>query len=354
MEYLKPPEEYAMPPEEYNKPPEEHHALPDNEYYGQKPVGKADEDDRKRRRLLRMILIPVAATVGAVSLLFASIGYDPLGTDFLEAKAPEPTAEPELTPEPTEAPFPTTEPGMTPVPTPVPIGEWDDAFPELGNLFPDFAGEWAWSGMGSEEYLTVTMPGDSDPTYLVMGSVWGEMTDSEGNPNVVKTVEGASYDKETNTLTLTDFTCDHLEVNLMGNGFTIRLEGENRINTICVWGAMYGGSLTIVGPGKLTVLGGSSAPAILLNAEDSESCLMIGGDATVDIYGASTIEVCYTTLYKALYFLMPIDMTGGTMQLVEGSDNGEYRTFTVVDENGEVSTHVSFTPRWTTEEPDPE
>lgn len=359
MEYLKPPDEYASPPEEFKTPPEEY-ALPENEFYGQKPVKRAAEEDNRHRRLLRMILIPVAAAAGAIALLFASIGYDPLGGDFLGAHADATeTPSSDGTPEPTEPPIhiETPEPTATPEPTPVPEGDWDDAFPELDNLDPDFEGEYSWSGTGrdnSEEYIRVIETGNEDYTFIVMGGAWAKMTDSNGNPNTVKTVEGLSYDRETNTLTMTDFTGEELDVNLMGNGFTIRLEGENRIGKISVWGAMYGGSLTIRGPGKLTVTGAGSAPSILLNAESSGSCLMIAGDATVDIYGEYTIAVVDTTLSKALYYLMPIDMTGGTMQLVDTDEATGYGLFMVLDENGEISHHVTFTPRWVIEEPDPE
>lgn len=364
MEYLKPPDEIVMPPEEHKKPPEEHHALPENEYYGQMPVKRKAEEDNRRRRLMRMTLIPVAATVGAVSLLFASLGYDPLGTDFLSASSDEPkTTEPGETPEPgaTPAPGDTSEPTVppepTPVPTPVPVGEWDDAFPELDNRDPDFAGEYSWSGKGpdnSEEYIRVIETGNTDYTFIVMGGAWAKMTDADGNPETLKTVEGLSYDRETNTLTMTNFECSALDVNLMGNGFTLKLVGDNYVDTICVWGAMYGGSLTILGPGKLTVRGGGSGAGILLNAEASGSCLMIGGNATVEVYGEYTIVVAYTTLAKALYFLMPVDMTGGTMQVIETSDDGLYKDYSIVDENGEIAHHVTFIPRWETEEPDPE
>lgn len=355
MEFTKPPDEYAMPPEEHKTPPEEY-ALPENEFYGQKPVKRAEEDDR-HSRLLKMILIPVAATVGAVALIFASIGYDPIGEDFLGALAGEPhETETAGTPEPTEIPYeePTPEPTATPEPTPIPEGDWDDAFPELPNPDPDFSGAYAWSGEGSEEYVTVTRAGEYGSTFIVMGTAWGRMTDEYGNPYTLGTVDGVSYDYGTNTLTLTDFTGGHLDVNLMGNGFTIKLVGENRLDSITVWGAMYGGSLTIRGPGKLTVDAGEDSIAIMLNCEESESCLMIAGDATVELFGMLTVCVDRTLHDKPLYFLMPIDLEGGSMTLIEDEEGGPYKRFVMTDRSGGPATHVTFTPRWVTEETDPE
>lgn len=347
MEIMKPPEEYHVPPEEY--------ALPESEYYGQKPVKKAKEDGSARlRRLLKMILLPAAAALGSASVLLGAFGLAPEGERSADAGETTVSETPaEGTPAPFETPFYTEEPTEeptpepTPVPTPEPGGDWDDAFPKLDNMVPDFAGNYAWSGDGSEEYVRIIETGNSDYTFLEMGGVWGTMTGEDGRPYSVKPIDGAEYDMTTNTLTLTNFTGEAIDVNLMGNGFTIRLEGENHLQNITVWGAMYGGSLTITGPGSLTVDAGENGAALVLNAEASGSCIMIDRDATVELYGACAIFVGDTTLEKGLWYLMPIDMTGGSMALAGEAEDGSYRSFISVDENGEPAKHVSFRPRWT-------
>lgn len=67
------------------------------------------------------------------------------------------------------------------------------------------------------------------------------------------TMPDAWYDISTNTLTLDNFTGEVLEVNLMGNGFTINLIGENHLDELIMWGAGYGGSVTFTGTGSLTL-----------------------------------------------------------------------------------------------------
>ena len=103
------------------------------------------------------------------------------------------------------------------------------------------AGGTAWSGLGSEEYLYV------DSQYLHAGTIYTD------NGTAIGTVSGASYDKTTNTLTLNNFTGGVIDANLLGNGFKIELIGENSLDYICIWGAMYGGSVTFTGSGSIKI-----------------------------------------------------------------------------------------------------
>ena len=95
-----------------------------------------------------------------------------------------------------------------------------------------------------------------------------------------ESIPGASYDEATNTLTLNNYTGEFLNVNLMGNGFKLRLVGENELKGIVVWGFMYGGSLTITGDGKLTI-NHTNTPGIRMECESSASCLMIDSNVTL-------------------------------------------------------------------------
>ena len=198
----------------------------------------------------------------------------------------------------------------------------------------------------------------------------------------LKTVEGASYDKATNTLTLTNFYGTYIDTNLMGNGFKIELVGDSDLAYIRLWGAMYGGSVTFTGSGtlKLNSNGRSSLGAGLwLECEESPSAVMIDESATVEIYGSTAaIIISRTTLPTAIYMKSPITVTGGecaacdilSYYVYAKDENGnqlydengdpavkevkasemkdeigmELYDYTVVDENGEPSKAVIFKP----------
>ena len=102
------------------------------------------------------------------------------------------------------------------------------------------------------------------------------------------------------TITLHNFTGPLLDINLMGNGFTIKLEGENHLEMLRVWGYSYGGSVTLTGNGSLTINADRTNPiGIELQAEISQSCLMIDKEVTLDVYGTEmAICVIDTTLEK--------------------------------------------------------
>ena len=211
-----------------------------------------------------------------------------------------------------------------------------------------------------------------------MGSVWASFGsyDSDGQyvPNHVTEGPNARYDADSNTLTLENFTASVLDVNLMGNGFTIRLVGENRLDQLIVWGAGYGGSVTLTGSGSLTVNENGSAQdgvGIEINGEWSQSCLMIDRSVTLDVYGDPAIMIGATTMIKAIYYRKPLRMTGGIRTAgefleylsTEYDEDGNiighmpvtvseiseikgipYYDYTVVSEDGMPSTYVHFAP----------
>ena len=184
-----------------------------------------------------------------------------------------------------------------------------EVFPELPNMEPDFAGNYAWGGMGSEEYLRIFMS-DKTTLYLEAGGYW---RDNEGA--VESSLPSCRYDRETNTLTLKDFNDPEavLDANLMGNGFKIRLEGDNHIGSIQVWGAMYGGSVAFVGDGNLTIgeVHPNSGTGILLNAEGSESCVMIGANVFMEIQGEHQIAVYDTQAENPVIMNGSMHVIGG-------------------------------------------
>ncbi|MBR5410917.1 MAG: hypothetical protein IK104_09600 [Clostridia bacterium] len=233
-----------------------------------------------------------------------------------------------------EIPLPDKENGEEPEPI-----LYDDAFPPLPNLAPQ---TYDIQGYGSEHYIRF-MDGDYDNwKYLIAGTYW---TESEGHP--ISTVPGASYDLATNTLTLNNFTGPALDVNLMGNGFTINLIGVNRLAGLQVWGFMYGGSVTITGSGTLILNEGSAnSMGLVMNAEWSQSCLMIDREATLEVYGSEqAIGIFDTTMPKSIYFLKPVQMTGSRgYQTGSDMEEGTYNGVTFEEGTVQPAKHVRFAP----------
>ena len=114
-------------------------------------------------------------------------------------------------------------------------------------------------------------------------------------------IEGVTYDKASNTLTLNNVNRPTLSIdaNKMGDDFKIKLIGENNFAMICAWGDEYGGSVTITGDGTLnldtTGLGikvvgpDEQVNAISLYAEHDNAKLIVENTATVNIKAQSNV-----------------------------------------------------------------
>ena len=188
------------------------------------------------------------------------------------------------------------------------VEELDDEedFPRLSNMAPDFAGAYAWSGVYTEEYLQVVI--DRQTYFLVAGSYYV----TEFNISTTD-APGATYDRATNTLTLDNCKADVIDANLMGNGFTIKLIGENEIGRIVLWGAGHSGSVTITGDGELYVNESEIYDCgFMIMGEGGPAALMVDRDAYVDIYGTKVaVLIAGTTMEKAIYTRGRM-ITGGT------------------------------------------
>ena len=167
----------------------------------------------------------------------------------------------------------------------------------------------------------------------------------------------------------------------MGNGFKIKLVGDNYLDYIRIWGAMYGGSVTFTGNGTLKLNSTGKSPlgaGLWLECEESPSAVMIDKEATVEVYGSKAIVINCTTLETAIYMRSPVTVSGGTCSSCElgtyyvyakdengnqlYDENGDpmtkevtvtelskevgvnYYDYSVVDENGTPSTAVVFKP----------
>ena len=111
----------------------------------------------------------------------------------------------------------------------------------------------------------------------------------ENNKAFNSAIEGAAYDIDTNTLSLTDFK--HSELSLlalcMGDDFKLKITGDCALLKIKIFGENYGGGLEICGDGFLEVgYNKEITPpiAIDLNGYNCESALSFGKDVKVNLY----------------------------------------------------------------------
>lgn len=122
-----------------------------------------------------------------------------------------------------------------------------------------------------------------------------EAEDSSANKSIYepKTVhndvlEGVTYDKSTNTLTIENLKTNlSLAVNEMGEDFKINLVGENEIPYIIIYGYGYGGNVEFTGNGSLTVnKDKNSEIGIFIAAEGTVGKLVVDETATLKVYGS--------------------------------------------------------------------
>lgn len=274
LEFLPPPDDCALDGAAVPKPKPE-------------PAPAENGMQKRHRSVKQLFLMPVAATLAALSVLFASVGYDPLSLDIFSGSGSSSSA----------------------------AGETADlAFPTLSNLNPN--GPAVGYGVLNQEYIQLL--NGSSRVYLEAG------TDYTDNGTVISSVPGISYDRSTNTVTLNNFNYPGmLELNWMGNGLKLVVNGANSIGHLLVWGFYYGGSITITGSGSLTV---NQDPAsndgaydhqydgygIYLQAENSDSCLMIDSTVKLDVYGSeAAILVQDSSFRQGIYYLAPLSVAGG-------------------------------------------
>ncbi len=177
-------------------------------------------------------------------------------------------------------------------------------------------------------------------------------------------VEGLSYDKKSNTLTVTKYTGDYLCTNAMGDDFTIKLVGESRIGAVIIYGWYYGGSVTFTGKGTLNI-----SNYLDLEGEYTNSSVTVKKGATVTVEGSSdktnivfydtnaskalTLEKGVQVNRNAIKCVVPnstYDDNSNTLFLYErgdatygviinSTDNG--LTYTAISEEGTVETYNS-------------
>lgn len=148
----------------------------------------------------------------------------------------------------------------------------------VGMAVPAFAANGPSSGDMSAAWVQLYDSSVEEPDGYVLYSNGGE----------ADTVEGAVYDKATNTITLTNYNHPEmtLATNEMGDDLKLHLVGDNHIAELVVWGFGWGGNLEITGDGSLTINENktSQIAAIRFMAEGTQGLLKVGSNASVTAY----------------------------------------------------------------------
>ena len=110
-------------------------------------------------------------------------------------------------------------------------------------------------------------------------------------------IDGMSYDRESNTLTLNNYKSSTtvIDTNIMCDYFKINLVGDNEIGSIGSYGDAWGGSINISGNGSLVINADKSDDyGIAFFAEGTNSVLSVADTCNVTIYSGSK-AVVYTS-----------------------------------------------------------
>lgn len=138
--------------------------------------------------------------------------------------------------------------------------------------------------------------GDWAYAYIAVGN--SETKDNIFSSQGSNAIDGVSYDKASNTLTLNQYknADNYIATDMMGDDFKIRLIGENEISSIVAYGDAWGGSVTICGDGSLTVNPKKQEDyGVRLYAEGTASVLSVENTCNVTIYAGQAGKVLYTT-----------------------------------------------------------
>ena len=166
----------------------------------------------------------------------------------------------------------------------------------VGMAVPAFAENGPSSGDMSAAWVQLYDSSVEEPD----GSYFGYVLYSNGGE--ADTVEGAVYDKATNTITLTNYNHPEmtLATNEMGDDLKLHLVGDNHIAELIVWGFGWGGNLEITGDGSLTINENktSQTAAIRFMAEGTQGLLKVGSNASVTAYksaGENTYSAAFVS-----------------------------------------------------------
>lgn len=147
--------------------------------------------------------------------------------------------------------------------------------PAKGENGPCDTGDWAFA------YISVGNDGDSSNPQGEYKTIYSASSKD------ISTVEGISYDRASNTLTIENYnnTKNRIATNMMGDDFKINIKGENHIGELVSYGDGWGGSITLTGNGTLYINENKSyETGIYMNAETTKSVLTVGSECSVYVY----------------------------------------------------------------------
>lgn len=154
--------------------------------------------------------------------------------------------------------------------------------PAKGENGPCDTGDWAFA------YISVGNDGDSSNPQGEYKTIYSASSKD------ISTVEGISYDRASNTLTIENYnnTKNRIATNMMGDDFKINIKGENHIGELTSYGDGWGGSITLTGNGTLYINENKSyETAIYMNAENTKSVLTVGPECNVYVYAGQNALV---------------------------------------------------------------
>ena len=138
---------------------------------------------------------------------------------------------------------------------------------------PCDTGDWAYA------YINVRTGEDSTTIFSSKGT---------------NSIDGMSYDRQTNTLTLNNYKnkTAGIATNMMGDDFKINLIGDNEIGGIGSYGDAWGGSINICGNGSLVINADRANDyGVAFFAEGTNSVLSVADTCNVTIYSGSKAVV---------------------------------------------------------------
>lgn len=130
-------------------------------------------------------------------------------------------------------------------------------------------------------YISVENDGDSSNPQGEYKTIYSASSKD------ISTVEGISYDRASNTLTIENYnnTKNRIAMNMMGDDFKINIKGENHIGELTSYGDGWGGSITLTGNGTLYINENKYyETGIYMNAENTKSVITVGPECSVYVY----------------------------------------------------------------------
>lgn len=140
--------------------------------------------------------------------------------------------------------------------------------------------------------------GDEEDIISIESAILYPQVSADAIPASFK---GASYDLETNTLTLKNVKAKYASVILreMGDDFKINLIGYNELGSITSHAGTRGGSITITGNGELVVNRTRELDGIMIDANETNSTLTVEENVKLKAYAVPEYDIPSIEVYSS-------------------------------------------------------